>query len=484
MLINCPLRQGAIALPDAPAVRDAGRVLSFAQLDCLVTGYVRKLEDIGIRAGSYVGILSSNSLEYVALLIALARCGAIAVPLNTRLSEAELMRQVEQPALAILLTDAEQSRKSARISARHALIDSLRDQGVSPASSLAPISIDVNQCCCILFTSGSSGSAKRVSLSLGNLYYNALGSNENIPLQTDDTWLLSLPLFHVGGLGIMFRCLLAGAAMYVVDRFEAATINDLIDSHQVTHLSLVPAMLSLLLEARDRNPFPETLKVILLGGAPLPGRLLQQIRERGLPVVMSYGMTETASQVAATSLSDPPARLQTSGRVLRYGEISIDTETDSPFGEILVRGPIVSIGYLTSSPAPGSIGEWFHTGDIGAIDREGYLTVVGRKDEMFISGGENIYPREIENVAAGIHGVAEAAVTPIDDQLWGKRPLLLIVPTEGNAPDKEKIISEMAKQLARFKLPDRIIVVEKLPHTALGKIDRLALARLAETQTD
>ncbi len=481
MLISCPLRQAVIASPDSCAIRDEHRLLTFAELDRLAALYADDLTGRGLSPGRFVGILSDNSIEYAALLIALMRCRAVAVPLNTRLNSVELHRQTTQIDLTLMLADDTNLSKASEIHSQPTPMSSLSDPRPSARNDFTPTELEMDRSCFVVFTSGSSGSPKGVILSLGNLYYNALGANENIPLHPEDTWLLSLPLFHVGGLGIMFRCLLAGAKMFVARRFEAGEVGRLIDSGGITHVSLVPTMLIRLLQERSNRPFPAALKVILLGGAPVSANLLQAIRSMNIPAVISYGMTETASQITATRLTDSPERLVTSGRVLRHCEIRIESESASKIGEICVRGEVVCRGYTAAADYAVADGGWLHTGDIGTLDNDGYLTVLGRKDGMFISGGENIFPEEIESVAASLAGVTAAAVMPVEDPLWGKRPLLFIECRPGSAVDKEQIFSYLSSQLAKFKLPDRIIIVEKLPRTALDKIDRTALARLAES---
>lgn len=481
MLINCPLRQAVIASPSSCAIRSADRNLTFVELEQLAGSYADILFSRGVSHGKCVAILCDNSIEYVALLVALLRCGAIAVPLNTRLSSTELKLQIAQIDLNMLLTDDVNSFKAAAIHSNPTPIGSLANRTPPFSGNYAPLELELDRSCLVVFTSGSSGPAKGVILSVGNLYYNALGSNENIPLLQQDTWLLSLPLFHVGGLGIMFRCLIAASQILVAQRFDAESTNRLLDLGEVTHLSLVPTMLARLLQLRDNQPFPATLKAILLGGAPVSDILLRTIRELNLPVVVSYGMTETASQIAATSLTDPPEKLTTSGKALRYCEIRIEKKPTSRVGEICVRGNVVCRGYTDGSHSSIASDGWLHTGDFGFLDSAGYLTVLGREDGMFISGGENIFPEEIENVAEGFPGIVTAAVVAVDNPTWGKRPILFIECRSETALNTERLRSYLSNRLAKFKLPDRIVVFEKLPRTALDKIDRSALARLAES---
>lgn len=480
-MLNCPLRQAAISSPNAPAICDANRSLTFDEFDRLVTSIAHEFEQQGVRTGSHVAILSGNSIEYVAVLMALIRIGALCVPLNTRLHSVELKRQLNQIDFAMVLTDEANQQTASELHPRTISISDLINSAPKGIVTRDPIDIQPSRDCVVVFTSGSSGTAKGVRLSFGNLHYSALGSNENLPLAPGDTWLLSLPLFHVGGLGIVFRCLLAGAQIFVSRRFDTQELNNLIDAGTVTHLSLVPSMLTQLLRERNGRGFAKLPKAILLGGAPVSESLLRTIRELRLPVIVSYGMTETASQVTATKLGDPLEILATSGRALPYREIRIESGPGSAVGEICVRGKVFCLGYTGDANLPLTDDNWFRTGDIGTIDADGFLTVLGRKDGMFISGGENIFPEEIERLAAGLPGVTAAAVIAIDNADWGKRPVLFIESANINSIAERDIVEFLSDQLAKFKLPDRIIVLVQLPRTTLDKIDRAALEQLAKS---
>jgi O-succinylbenzoic acid--CoA ligase len=284
----------------------------------------------------------------------------------------------------------------------------------------------------ILFTSGSGGEPNAVVHSYGNHYYNALGSNENIPVGPGDRWLLSLPLYHVGGLGILFRCLLGGGAMVMPD--ESADMAAQLIRDRVTHLSLVSTQLKRLLQSDRVSEAARLLKAILLGGGPIPKGLIKQAREAGLPVYPTYGMTETASQVATAGRSHPDCL-----RVLKYSELRIADD-----GEIFVRGETLASGLAD--------GGWYHTGDIGLVDENGCLIVLGRKDSMFVSGGENIHPESIEQALAAIDGIDEAIVVPVDDFEFGQRPVAFLKCSP--AVSLSDAQSEMSEE-DRFRLDHR-----------------------------
>lgn len=454
-------------------------MLTFAEFDRLVTSFAHNFVEQKLCIGCHAAILSSNNIEYVAALLALTRIGAISVPLNTRLHVVEMKRQLSQIDLSLVLTDEANRHTAEALHPRVVDIGAFAKTAIQCGDLSNPIDFEPDQEAVVVFTSGSSGTAKGVRLSFGNLYYNALGSNHNIALAPGDTWLMSLPLFHVGGLGILFRCLLAGAQVFVSRRFDALETCSLIDVGAITHLSLVPSMLSQLLRGRNDRAFAKSPKAILLGGAAVPEGLIHTIRALKLPVVVSYGLSEAASQVTATMLGDAPEKLSSSGKTLLYREIRIEKEPNSTIGEICVRGEVVCLGYTGEAILPLSSDMWFYTGDIGSIDDVGYLTVIGRKDGMFISGGENIFPEEIERLVAGIPGVAAAAVVAVDSVEWGKRPVLFIETAGSKLVDERDIAEFLSSRLAKFKLPDKILIVERMPRTTLDKIDRAALLRLA-----
>ncbi|MCZ7590980.1 MAG: o-succinylbenzoate--CoA ligase [Kiritimatiellae bacterium] len=299
----------------------------------------------------------------------------------------------------------------------------------------------------IIFTSGSSGAPKAAEHSVANHYYNARGSSQNIRLSSKDCWLLSLPLYHVGGIAILFRCALAGASLAIPEKDEP--IEDAQEHYGVTHLSIVPTQLYRLLRIASLPDSFAKLKTILLGGGAAPTGLLVEAMRRRWPVYTSYGLTEMASQVATMTPSSPPAKRMTSGRVLSHREIRIAEDS-----EIWVRGHTLFNGYVNSEGRERPVDEagWFPTGDLGALDEEGYLTVHGRKDNQFISGGENIQPEEIETLLASLPEIEEAIVVPRRDEEFGARPIAF-VRWRGDALSDAEIRTQLEHALPRYKIP-------------------------------
>lgn len=489
MQLEYPLSAAARKFPDGVACRFDGKQFTFAQLESLVSAWVQRLDQHSIKGGDRVALLTPNSISTITTILALIRLGASAVPLNYRLVPADWKKLLQRAECRLLCTTPEFAEFTDELEVP---IVTLYDVGLDNLGesrtrefSGSPLHPDANREATVIFTSGSSGESKGVILTYGNHYFSAVGSNMNIKLLPGDCWLLCLPLCHVGGLSIIFRTLLAGAAFEVTSTFDASEVNNLIDNGRITHLSLVPTMLTKLIEIRKSRPVPDTLKTILLGGAAASEELLRQVAELRLPVLTSYGMTEAASQICALSPEDSLGRLKTSGRPLRHRRLTIlndEGETVPPgqVGEIAVGGEVLSPGYLDPNGGTEPLTEsgWFCTGDLGCLDQDGYLVVKGRKDDLIISGGENIYPQEILSAALGFPGIDDCAVVRVADDVWGQRPVLFV---ETRAEFNLQAMRDfLAEKLAGFRLPKRIIRLAKLPRTAIGKIDKELLGRFAE----
>jgi len=300
----------------------------------------------------------------------------------------------------------------------------------------------------IITTSGTTAEPKLALLSYGNLYYSACAANNNMPLNPGDRWLLSLPLYHVAGLGIMFRCLLAGAAIVVPG--TQRQLADTILEQGITHISLVSTQLYRLLQDVDGLQALKKLKAILLGGGPMPRPLIERAIQENLPIHTSYGLTETASQITATRPDDPPEARFTSGAPLTQDTVAISSE-----GEILVRGNTLFLGYLQHGTLnrPLTPDGWFQTGDLGRLDSHGRLTVLGRKDNMFICAGENIYPEEVERALEAIPGILQAIVIPVDDPERGHVPVAYVRTDPDYIIEPARLMAHLSKNLLRHKIP-------------------------------
>jgi O-succinylbenzoic acid--CoA ligase len=324
----------------------------------------------------------------------------------------------------------------------------------------------------IVFTSGTTGDPRAVVLSRAALLASAAASAENLGWQEDDCWLLAMPIARVGGLSILTRCLAARRTVARAPGFDAALLPHWIDRHQATLVSLVPPMLERVLDAHPQWRPPEHLRAVLIGGAAASERLLARAAERRLPVVITYGCTETCSQVAAT-----PYDLRFEAARCGAGRPLVGAELRIVDGHIHVRGPMRMAGYAGEAPLDPAA--WFDTGDLGEIDDHGFLHVLGRADDLIVTGGEKVQPAEVERVLQAYPGLRAAAVFGTPDATWGQIVTAALV-APGNVLDERDLAAFMAARLAPHKRPRRFCVVPALPLTAAGKLDRAALPSLAE----
>jgi O-succinylbenzoic acid--CoA ligase len=494
--------------PDSPAVIEAGGGVrwTYAELDRCADAVTCRLHEAGVSRGDRVAALLTNGAPYVALVHGLTRLGAVLVPLNLRLAPPELGRQIAVSGACILVHDdrtLEQAR-SIELSAApppfFAIADALKppERAVVPGESPR---IDLLQPQCVMFTSGTTGQSRGVLLSYGNHWWSGMASALNLGLHGDDRWLVCLPLFHVGGLAMLFRAVIYGIPLVFppVDPggagFDPTSASRAMTEHGVTIVSVVTVMLRRLLDHWAGGAHPPALRCVLLGGGPAPLSILEECAARRLPVVQSYGMTETASQVVALSPADALRKLGSAGRPLLTNELRI-APLDAEFekaqagagveGEIWVRGPSVTTGYLPedgdfSHLLPAADGDgWLHTGDIGRLDDEGYLYVLDRRADLIISGGENISPAEIEAVLLTHPDLVEAAVYGIADARWGQCVVAAIVPRSGVTIDSAGLRDFCRARLAGYKTPTRIRIVATLPRNAAGKVLRRQLRAEAE----
>jgi O-succinylbenzoic acid--CoA ligase len=481
------LRQRAAISPDRVALITEDLTATYAQLDAAVDGYALLWLDNGFQPGDVVGILPENGSGFVLLVHTLARIGAISLPMNTRLTGDELSWQLKD-AGARWLFRSPRFRGEPRLAAftrgenSFGLARWVDADPQDRTTRIASRRFDLSAAHSVLYTSGTTGRPKGAVLTYGNHLWSATASALNLGLQPDDRWLACLPLFHVGGLSILLRSVIYGTAAVVHPGFDAARVNAAIDNERVTIVSVVANMLQRMLDEREDRPYPPALRCVLLGGGPAPEPLLRRCAASGVPVVQTYGLTETASQIATLAPEDALRKLGSAGKPLFGSELRIVTEdgSDCPAGvdgEIVVRGPTVTPGYLNhpGETAAAIRDGWLHTGDAGRLDAEGYLYVLDRRDDLIVSGGENVYPAEIEAVLQSHPDVVEAGVYAVDDERWGKTPAAVVVLRPGASSDAAALITHCRERLAAYKTPARIDFTDALPRNASGKLLRREL---------
>jgi O-succinylbenzoic acid--CoA ligase len=463
--ISCPLRSAALAAPKTAALVGASGITSYEELDRMVSGAALRFG--GLEPGSRVALQLPKDERYVALVLALIRAGHVACPVSDRLPTRGVAQLLGKAACSALISkDVELLKGTGLFKPEPTAL--LEGAPRSSCDRSEPVDIPHERPATIIFTSGSTSTPKAALHTFGNHYYNALGSNANIALRPGDRWLHSLPLYHVGGLSILFRCLLAKATVALPEPGDP--LGEAIAGPAATHVSLVSTQLSRLLrEDADLGG----LEALLMGGGPVPPSLVDEALARGLPLHTSYGLTEMASQVTTTPPDASIEELRTAGRVLPNREVSI-----SERGEIMVRGETLFAGYVEGEELDRPLNQegWFHTGDLGELGKEGYLRVGGRIDNLFISGGENIQPEEIEEALCRLEGADEAVVVQVPDEEFGARPVAFVRINDGESRD---LARELEPVLPRFKIPIYFHPwPEEMPRGM--KADRAALGEWAQ----
>lgn len=472
--IQCPCFVAAQHSPEQLAIVDGHERLSFSELDQLIHSVVLQLREHRLSPGEPILIYGPTSKWMVALFFACLREKIVFAPLSLRIPERQIYtfaRQIQ----ATKLIYTEQPPYTLESSEIDACSIRKIDFASKPERTEPPL-WDLEQWATILQTSGSTGQPKAAVHSLRNHYYSALGSNQNIVLTKDASWLLSLPLYHVAGIAILMRCSLAGAAILIQNQDVHSTLETALCQLKPTHLSFVPTQLTRLL---TRNPSVlqalQKADAILLGGSSIPSGLLKKSLTYGLSVHTSYGSTEMASQIATTPPHASLEQLHTAGQVLPYRAVKRAED-----GEICVRGETLFLGYLHASKLERPMqGEWFPTGDRGEWDVDGSLRITGRKDAMFISGGENIQPEEIEQALEQHADVEWSIVVDIPHDEFGARPCAFVKMKPDRLLLSRHLKTHLQSRIAKYKIPDRFY---HWPQEECGegiKISRSALRTIA-----
>lgn len=481
--------------PDKVALVCEGKTFTYRQMADAADRVAGILSESGIRKGDRVAYLGENSPDFLHVLFGTVQLGAVFVPVNTRLAPPEIGHVLSDSGAAAIVFDPEFAERVAMVGDGvavhietgfgHAAAPGLAMMREDTTTEFLVAEVSPDDPAAIVYTSGTTGKPKGAVLTHGNLTWVSLNCIIDYDIVSTDIALMISPLFHVASLGMgALPVVLKGATMVLEKGFEPGRALQQIQRHAITMLSGVPTTYQLMAEHPNWSTTDiSSLKKLTCGGSAVPHRILNAYEERGLSFSQGYGMTETSP--GATSLSPTMTRAKQGsvGLPMFFMDVRI-TDSDGAevaagtVGEIEVAGPNVFWGYHglpdASSESFTSDG-WFRSGDLGYFDADGYLYISDRLKDMIISGGENIYPAEIENLIMDISGVTGAAVIGVPDARWGEVPIAVLTVRSGCTIDVESVRSALDGRLARYKLPKRVEIVESLPRTASGKVRKTDL---------
>ena len=463
-----------------------GATLTYAELEARVDALAAELGALGIPPGEPLGAWLPPVPESVIVIHAIARVGAVLVPLNTRLTPEELAWQIGHVGARYVVVAAGDAPGLPQGVER---LDPFRPPLHAPRPTLPARRSPLPDVQAIVFTSGTSGRAKGALVTFANQFWSAMASALRIGMLPDDRWLCPLPLYHVGGLAIVWRSCLYGTAMVFA---ESPRIEDLASDLRdlgATLVSLVPTQLHRLLE-HDADSL-RGVRLVLLGGAAATPDLMTRAQAAGVRVAPTYGLTETTSQIATQRPDDALRKPGSVGKALPWSRLRVVREDGleaaigAP-GEIVVSGPTVFRGYWRDAAATAVAlrDGVLHTGDIGYVDSDGDLWVLQRRTDLIISGGENVYPAEVEAVLTAHPDVAAACAVGVPDAEWGQRVAAAVVPAPGSALTDVTLNVFARERLAGYKVPRQWRIVDALPLTASGKVVRRAVAAWFAPRTE
>ncbi len=488
------LEHHALRTPDKPLAVHGGDVVTYRQMQDRAAALATGLQDLGVAVGDVVGLLSYNSLEFLEVIFAANHLGAIAMPINWRLAAAEVAYILEHSQARVFVCDEELLELGTDAADRlddgpvRVAVSTGAPDGWARLADLratadwvdrVPVGGDALHR--LMYTSGTTGRPKGVMLTHANLAWKNFAHVTELGVTADDVGLACGPLYHVGALDLITTTMIAVGATTIVHRvFDAAAVVEEIERSRVTCMWTAPAMVRAILEVpgiEDRDL--SSVRLIIAGGEKMPIPFIERLR-RTFPSAWfadAYGLTETVSGDTFLDAHSTVSKLGSVGRACPYLDLAIWDESGSSVpagerGEIVLRGPKVFKGYWRDPDATATAfaGGWFHTGDVGVKDEDGFVYIVDRLKDMIVSGGENIAGSEVERVLYEHPAVVEAAVVARPDEKWGEVPVAYVVLAEGSTVTPDELIDHCREQLAKFKVPKAVTVIDALPRNPSGKV--------------
>ncbi|MBX3022700.1 MAG: long-chain fatty acid--CoA ligase [Bdellovibrionales bacterium] len=489
------LKQWSVYAPKSVALQsgDDGRALTYQQMFSQATRLAHVLKRrFDIQKGDRVAVLSGNELEYISLFFALQRLGAILVPVNFRFTAPEVEHILRDSGAKLLIAQEEFAERVAHLQVLTAVwsFEDMQNRALEASTPIASrlehelgFMAEFEDACMILYTSGTTGFPKGAVISHRMVFWNSINTGLRLNLTQNDVVLTFLPLFHTGGWNVLTTpCLHRGAKVVLLKKFDPELVLGLCGSQKVSVLFGVPTTMDFLRRSPDfADSDLRSVRYAIVGGEAMPLELIDAWEKRGIPIRQGYGLTEFGPNVFSLNEEDSRRKMGSIGFPNFYIEARVvdeagRTQPDDEVGELVLRGPVAMTGYWNNSEATEQTlrDGWLHTGDLVRRDSEGYFYVVGRKKEMFISGGENVYPAEVEKVLRQFPGVREVAVIGVPHPKWGECGRAFVTVEESSVSEGD-LRSHCLGHLAKFKVPSQFVFLPELPKTESGKIAKKLL---------
>jgi fatty-acyl-CoA synthase len=480
-----PARRARMS-PDKVALVGGGRELTYREVFDRTTRLAHALAAHGVRRGDRVAYLGPNHPTFLETLFATGLLGAVFVPLNTRLAPSEVAYILRDSGAEALVWAPSHAAVVRELRARWSLSIAEYEDTLAGASA-DPIDEPVapDDVCMLMYTSGTTGRPKGVMLTHANIVWNTFNLLLDVDVTSAEVTLVSAPMFHVAALNqTVLPTFIKGGTSVLAPAFDPAATLDLIERHRVTYLFGVPAMfLAVAQSPRWPDADLSCVRSVICGGAPVPEALITTYQKRGLTFMQGYGLTECAPGALFLRAGESTAKVGSAGTPAFFTDVrvvaadGVDVAPGEP-GEILIQGPNVMAGYWGLPDATAEAVDadgWLRSGDIAVLDADGYVYVRDRVKDLVISGGENIYPAEVEDALYQHPAVAECAVIGVPDERWGEVGRAVVVPRAGVEVDPAELLAFLDGRIARYKIPKSVVFASALPRTASGKVLKSAL---------